>query len=61
MSKNIKIKTEAMKSGVMLYEIADVLKIRDSSFSRMLRKELSPEKTAEILRIISEIKRGRKW
>lgn len=59
MLKNIKIKTEAMKSGVMLYEIADVLRIRDSSFSRLLRKELSPEKTTEILRIISEIKGGK--
>jgi len=59
MTNNIDVKAEAMKSGVMLYEIADTLKIRDSSLSRILRKELSDEKKSELFQIIREIKEGR--
>ena len=58
MTKNIEIKAEAMKSGVMLWEVADALGIHDSAFSRMLRKELPEEKKAEIIQIINDLQKG---
>ncbi len=53
---NIDIKTEAMNAGVKLWQIADKLGITDSSLSRKLRKELSPEEKAKIRAIIAELK-----
>ena len=60
MTNNIDIKTEALKSGVMMWEIADSMGILDSAFSRMLRKELPDEKKTEIFNIIANIRERRK-
>lgn len=52
---NQKIRRTALVAGVKLWQIADRLGIADTYFSKMLRKELPPEKQAEILRIIAEL------
>lgn len=57
MTKNVEIKTEAIKAGVMLWEVADALGVHDSAFSRMLRKELPEEKKTEIIKIITNLQK----
>ncbi len=52
---NQKIRCTAATAGIKLWQIADKLGYTDSYFSRMLRKELPPEKQAEILHIIAEL------
>lgn len=50
------IKEKAKQSGVYLWQIADVLGITDSMFSRKLRKELPETKKTKILSIIDDLK-----
>ena len=58
--KNQDIREAAAAAGVKLWEIAESLKMADSSFSRKLRKEFSPEAKAEIFSIIDRLaKEGR--
>lgn len=56
MAGNLEIKTEALRSGVSLWMVADALGIHDSALSRLLRKELSEEKKSEVLNIIKKIR-----
>lgn len=58
MEKNTDIRNEAKNAGVKLWQIAEMLGITDSHFSRKLRKELSAEEKAKIFDMIREIKRG---
>lgn len=53
--KNQDVRRAAQAAGVKLWQIADRLGITDASFSRMLRKELSDEKKAEIFGIIEKL------
>lgn len=53
--KNMRIRKAANSSGVKLWEIAEVLGITDSNFSRKLRRELPEEEQAQIIGIIQEI------
>lgn len=53
--KNQDIRRAAAANGVRLWQIAEVYGIPDSSFSRLLRHELTPEKKQEILSIIDKI------
>lgn len=53
---NLDIRTEAAKSGVKLWQIAERLGITDGNFSRKLRKELTAEEKATIRAIITELK-----
>ena len=53
---NQDIRNEVKAAGLYLWQIADKLKISDSRFSVHLRRELSPEKKAEIRAIIAELK-----
>ncbi|MBR3038223.1 MAG: hypothetical protein IKI52_05920 [Clostridia bacterium] len=53
--KNQDIRRAAQNAGVKLWRIADALGITDASFSRVLRKELSDEKKAEIFGIIEKL------
>lgn len=55
---NVEIRAKAAGSGVKLYKIADAIGMRDSAFSRMLRKELPEEKKAQILEIIERLSKG---
>ena len=55
--KNQDIRRAAQNAGVKLWRIADALGITDASFSRVLRKELSDEKKAEIFGIIEKLQK----
>ena len=54
---NQTIRRTAAGAGVRLWQIADKLGVTDSHFSRILRKELSEEKQAQIMQIIAELER----
>ena len=56
--RNQDIRNEVTNAGLKLWQIAEKLGINDGNFSRMLRKELSGEKKAEIRAIIEELKGG---
>lgn len=53
--RNQDVRKAAAAAGVRLWQIAEALGIADCSFSRKLRKELSPEAKAEILAIIDRL------
>lgn len=53
---NQDIRTEMHKSRLHVYEIAEALGIHEKSIPRMLRKELSDEKKAEIRKVIAELR-----
>ena len=52
---NQKIRRTAAVAGVKLWQIADKLGYTDSTFSRLLRKELPEDKQAQIMQIIAEL------
>lgn len=52
---NLDIRREAKEKGVFLYEIARELGISEPTMVRWLRYELSADKKARILEIISEL------
>lgn len=52
---NLEIRRTAAAAGVKLWQVADILGIADSSFSRKLRKELPAAEQEEILGIIKEL------
>lgn len=52
---NQDIRAAAVAAGVKLWQVADVLGITDSSFSRKLRKELPPEEKERIFSIIQKL------
>lgn len=54
--KNNDIRQKAQKGNIKLWEIADILGVTDSTFSKMLRKELSAEQKEKIFSIISALK-----
>lgn len=53
--KNRDIRNAAAGNGVFLWQVADVLGIADSSFSRKLRRELGETEKRKILDIISAL------
>ena len=55
MVANESIRQAAKTHSVRLWEIAEALGIADTTFSRYLRREVSQEKTSEILKIIEQI------
>lgn len=54
-STNLDVKTEAMKKGVRLYQIAQHCNIRESTFNRKMRGKLSDADRQQFLRAIDEI------
>ena len=56
--RNKEIKEYIKSRNVPMWRVAERLGIADSSFSRMLRIELSEEKKAEIRVIIDELAAG---
>ena len=52
---NQDIRAAAKNHGIKLWQIADRYGITDGNFSRLLRKELPPEKKERIFAIIEEI------
>ena len=55
MKSNIDIRRHAELRGVRLWQIADVLGISDSNFSRKLRRELSDAEKQHIFVLIDQI------
>ena len=54
---NKKIREHAKKRGIPHYLIADELKMQESAFSKMLRKELSSEKRQQVFDVIEKLYR----
>lgn len=52
---NQDIRRTAAGAGVKLWQIADALGMADCSFSRKLRKELSPDEKERIFSIIQRL------
>ena len=53
--KNKDIRQEAQKANVKLWQIAEKLSVTDSTFSKILRKELSTEQKEKIFAIIATL------
>lgn len=51
---NLEIRQALLKTGTKQWRIAEKLGISESSFSKLLRKELSEEKKREILNAIED-------
>lgn len=56
--KNLDIKAAAAEKRVYLWQIAEKLKMSDSEFSRLLRKDLHAEEKTKILTIIKDLAAG---
>ena len=56
LTANMDIRTRAENAGVMLWEIAYNMKLRDSEFSRLMRREIDDAKKGLIFALIEEIK-----
>lgn len=52
---NMEIRNKAKEEGVFLWEIADELRIQESRFSKILRKELPAEEKERILSAIERL------
>ena len=52
---NADIRETAKQAGVFLYAVADKLGIIEPTMTRLLRKELSTDKKAEIKKIIADL------
>jgi hypothetical protein len=55
LTKNFDIKERALKKGVCLWEVAEIIGIADTSMSRKLRKELPQAEKDRIFKIIDDI------
>jgi transposase-like protein len=55
---NMDVRTEAMRQGVYLWQIAEKLKISEPTLMRWLRNELPADKKKLLLKVIGEIKDG---
>lgn len=60
MKKNNTLREYAKINGVLLWEVAEAMGMRDSNFSKLLRYPLSSEKENEICAIIDRIAAKRK-
>lgn len=58
MENNIEIRNAIFSNNIKKWEIANKLDVTDSTFSRMLRNEISNDKKNEILNIINNLKKG---
>ena len=55
MMHNQEIRDAAKKSGIRLWQVAEIYGINDGNFSRKLRKELPQEEKQKILDIITHL------
>ncbi len=53
--KNVDIKQEVKSANLKLWQIAEYLGIRDTEFSKRLRKELSTEEKEKIRQAIKSL------
>lgn len=49
---NLEVREAISAKGLLYYEVAKLIGVSDTSFSRMLRYELTPERKTEILTAI---------
>jgi hypothetical protein len=56
MEANQQIRRAAKANGVPFWRISDELKVSEPTFTRIMRKPLSEEKTLEIMTIIDRLK-----
>ena len=54
--KNKDLKDTMKKNGIMQWQVADAYGMREDSFSRKMRYELSADEKAKIVEIIHELK-----
>lgn len=59
MIANRDVRAEAFSTGVRLWQVAQELGVTDSTFSRWLRREMTEERKAEVLRAIKRLAEGR--
>ena len=57
--ENMKIRREAAKNDLKLWEVAEACGMTDSTFSRKLRRELPSEQRNHILKVIAELLNAR--
>lgn len=57
MENNTEIRNAIFKNNIKKWEIANKLGVTDSTFSRMLRTEMSEENKKKILEIINNYKK----
>lgn len=55
---NLRIRQAAAQARIKLWELADAMRITDSTLSRKLRKELPDDEQERILTVIQRIKDG---
>ncbi len=55
MLANSEIRKTAKEKGVMLWEVADALKVSEATITRKLRKELPTAEKQRIFNVIEEI------
>lgn len=55
MKKNTKVREAAKAAGVCLWQVAEVLGMQESAFSRKLRYELPTQEVEQILGIIDQL------
>lgn len=53
---NLDVREKAKKSGIKLWQIAEVIGINDGNLSRKLRRELPEEEKKHIFSIIEELR-----
>ncbi len=53
---NQDIRAAARESGIMLWQVADKMKMHDANLSRKLRHELPDDQKQKIFNIIDELK-----
>lgn len=53
--RNKEIKAYIKSKNIPMWRVAECLGIADSSFSRMLRYEITEDKKAEIYKIVDEL------
>ncbi len=57
MQNNIEIRNAIFTNNIKKWKIAEKLGVTDSTFSKMLRKELTKEKKNTILNIIKDLQK----
>lgn len=55
MKRNTKVREAAKAAGVCLWQVAEVLGMQESAFSRKLRYELPTQEVEQILGIIDQL------
>ena len=56
--KNQDIRQEIRQAGLYMWQVAEKIGLNDGNFSRLLRRELSDKRKAQIRAAIAELKAG---